>query len=178
MTRVQGQLTRGFEPAGFAGTSARAELAISVDDGLGVQHFEDLLGCQREGDSCQAVTAIDHPFSVPILITPTQTRFQFDIRLTATAHNGGSADFSPTALQWLALPSGLSFSSDSGVFLSQAVPEPALSTLWLFGLALLAALRRRRQPTQVSSASHSGAVSTKPSVDSTMAVVASASKLR
>lgn len=178
VARVLGQLTRGFEPGAFVGNSARGELAIGINDGSGVQQFGDVLGCELDGAACKALSLIDRQFTAPFQITPGQTDIHFDIRLTAIATNGGIADFSHTSFLALALPAGLSFTSDSGVFLSQAVPEPAGASLWLLGLGLLAGAFGRRQPTQASAASHSGAVNTKPSVDSTMDVVASASKLR
>ena len=68
--------------------------------------------------------------------------------LTVSAANGMSADFSHTAWYQLDLPAGVSYTSDSGVFLTghdadPAVPEPA--TIGLVGLGLLATRRWRRK---------------------------------
>ncbi|MFO0838511.1 MAG: PEP-CTERM sorting domain-containing protein [Phycisphaerae bacterium] len=58
--------------------------------------------------------------------------------LNVTGANGKRADF--TATYGLTLPQGVSFTSDSGVFLS--VPEPSAFVLLLAGLAGCSRLRR------------------------------------
>ena len=62
--------------------------------------------------------------------------------------DGGVGDFSNTGRLYLVVPTGETFTSDSGVFLDEAtpissVPEPVSSALLLGGLALLFARNKR-----------------------------------
>ncbi len=72
--------------------------------------------------------------------------FGTQVSLVLDCTSGGCA-FDHTAILSLGLPSNLTFTSDSGVFLTQSVPEPATLSL-MVGVALLlsARLRRLRKP--------------------------------
>lgn len=67
----------------------------------------------------------------------------FDLKAWMRSNHMGAgsfADFGNSAYLALSLPAGVSFGSDSGVFLTTAVPEPTTWALWLAGLAGLAGL--------------------------------------
>lgn len=84
---------------------------------------------------------------------PGKTTFYFYMSIAVTAFNGATADFSHTMRFDWELPEGATYTSDSGIFMSEAAapaattttPEPA-SWLLLGGglLATAAATRRRR----------------------------------
>lgn len=70
--------------------------------------------------------------------------------LETSAGNGGIADFSHTSKLGLKLPDGVSYISQSGVFLSADVPEPSVWTLLVAGFGITgAAIRRQRKATAV-----------------------------
>ena len=71
----------------------------------------------------------------------------FDV-LSTSCGDGVTCDFSHTAKVKFVLPTNVSFTSDSGVFLTQAaVPEPTTWAMMLVGVGGLGAVaRRRRQP--------------------------------
>jgi hypothetical protein len=55
-----------------------------------------------------------------------------------------SVDYSHTAVFGLTVPANFTYTSDSGVFLTQAAPEPGTVVLLALGLAGTLTLRRRR----------------------------------
>jgi hypothetical protein len=70
-----------------------------------------------------------------------------DMTLNTTAGGGATADFLNTAQLSLGLPSGVTFTSASGVLLTAGVPEPSTWALMLLGFAGLgyAGYRRTRK---------------------------------
>jgi hypothetical protein len=69
----------------------------------------------------------------------------FSMQLDALVQNGGSySDFGRTAALSFDLPDGVTFTSDSGVFLSGAAPEPAAWALMLIGFFSVGGAIRRR----------------------------------
>lgn len=66
-------------------------------------------------------------------------------KLSANGQGGGWADFGNTSQVGLILPSNVTYTSDSGVFLTAATPEPASWALGGLGLALLGGLSRRKR---------------------------------
>ena len=91
--------------------------------------------------------AYSYDFSLPFEIS----NLDRDINVQASASVGtvgsGVADFGRTASLGLTLPAGLSYTSDSGVFLSErpsTVPEPATLGLLAAAIGLLGAATRGR----------------------------------
>lgn len=104
-----------------------------IGSGAGAQSCVNTLGITATIDELFDISADDQAFS-------------FYINLNAVGVAGGLADLSHTALLSLSLPAGLSFTSESGVFLSQSpfsVGEPP--TAWLVTSAVALWLRRRTQ---------------------------------
>lgn len=94
--------------------------------------------------------AFNANFSVSALIDDLNRDVEFSGIIQSMAFWGGTADLGNTARLSLLLPEGLSFTSDSGIFLSEAgipstsVPEP--SSLALFGIALTGLAIGRGRP--------------------------------
>jgi PEP-CTERM motif len=79
-------------------------------------------------------------------ITGSTTDVGIQENLFAQCGGGDSCDYAHTARVSFDLPSNVSFTSDSGIFLTpSAVPEPGTWALTLAGLALGACLGRRRR---------------------------------
>ena len=103
------------------------------------QYDFETRGCPIGGvigdQSCINTNAIDWRISEPFLISTTNEAIRFDIQLLAEAFDGGNADLSHTVGLSLSLPEGLTFTSDSGVFLTQApVPEPSSALMLAIGV--------------------------------------------
>ena len=117
-------ITEGFIPS-----------ALSCENAFGAAFDGDCF----IGDSASVARSL--PFSL------SNGTFSFDWRLTVEAAGGASAEFGNTALVYLRLPEGVTFTSESGGFLAEAVPlvpEPSTSLLQLTGFGGLALLKRRR----------------------------------
>lgn len=71
--------------------------------------------------------------------------FDLNAGLFAIMNPGESADFGNSAYLRLQLPTGVTYTSDSGVFLTSPVPVPAAAWLMLSGLGMLGVIARRRQ---------------------------------
>jgi hypothetical protein len=87
--------------------------------------------------------------------------YTFIWHLTLEAFAGASADFGNTALAYLRLPDGVTFTSESGAFLAEAVPlvpEPsvALSTTTALCWLVVMAMARRKRIVRSSGHSTSG----------------------
>ena len=140
-TWLQGSLTPGSPPpfSGFSTTLAQAQLTVMspVTTSTVSYNFQDR-GCPPSGVSggipCINTTLIDQKIDQPFLITSTNRSFRFYNFLGAQGEYGGIADLSHTATMSLSLPAGLTYTSDSGVFLITSVPEP--SSFWQIGVGL------------------------------------------
>jgi hypothetical protein len=102
---------------------------------------------------CEIGGNVSFDFILPFDFSDTARTVNFTGALQAIAQAGGAADFSHTASVDIVLPAGLSFTSDSGVFLTQAevtpppvgVVEPASLSLLISGVLPLTLARRRKK---------------------------------
>lgn len=86
-------------------------------------------------------------FSGVYQLTGASDTVPITLELICSAQNGGSCDFADTGAVGFNLPAGVTFTSASGVFLTEpltATPEPASEALILGGLMLGIAVWRRR----------------------------------
>jgi hypothetical protein len=87
---------------------------------------------------------------IPFSLTAGTYTFSSTLKMSVT---GYTANFSNTAKFYLSLPEGVTFTSSSGTFLSQAtpitlVPEPASYAMLLAGLGIVGAVAQRRAITR------------------------------
>jgi hypothetical protein len=117
---------------------------------------------------------VDQVLSVSRQVGPGNATFAFYADLIISANGPtGVSDFGNTATMNLILPSGLSFTSGSGVFLTapSSVPEPGALGLVLMGLGALLVGRRRHVrairffDATVEGATARGQAGKKPSID-------------
>jgi len=87
------------------------------------------------------------------LTGPATNNLGVQFQLYANCGEGASCDYSHTGAVGLDLPGNVTFTSASGVFLTQTTPEPASAWLIVSGLAGLAglgAIRRLRRSARLS----------------------------
>lgn len=151
--RVHGDVTRGTGPIADV-LSALGNIAVVVgssprlDYSLYAPGLGNPLGCV----GCNGIPYserevglnADRTFRFPFTIT---TGASVDLYATVQvmSRNGGRANFENTF--GIELPAGVSFSSESGVFLTQSpVPEPTAMALLLLGLLVVTARCWLREP--------------------------------
>lgn len=117
--------------------------------------FSDLRGSQGatigEGSATWNVTGVNSPvgraMQSTLVIPPGMATAQIQTSLVVDCRFGAYCDFGNTGkFAFGSLPAGLSFTSDSGVFLSGApatVPEPGTWAMFSIGLISAGILRRR-----------------------------------
>jgi hypothetical protein len=135
---------------GSASAGAFFQLTVNGDPGpFNVYAFQTngcppggVIGAPPFAQFCVNTTTIHAQVSVPFVISDPLRDFEIGASLASTTFAGGLVDVSHTAVLGLTLPAGLSFTSDSGVFLTQspsaapsAVPEPGTVVLLSTGLA-------------------------------------------
>jgi hypothetical protein len=80
-----------------------------------------------------------------VLPTGTSTiDFAFTLRVDCRVYDSACAFGNTSALSFDPLPEGVSFTSESGVFLTSAIPEPGAWALMLAGMAVVVARRRQQ----------------------------------
>jgi hypothetical protein len=134
---------------GSASAAAFFQLTVNNDYGPFSIYGFQTNGCPPGGvistppavQSCVNTTTIHTQVSVPFVISDPLRDFEIVAFLGSTTQAGGLVDMSHTAALGLTLPAGLSFTSDSGVFLTQSpstvpstVPEPGTVVLLSTGL--------------------------------------------
>lgn len=87
----------------------------------------------------------DYTMTAEYAITGPSTTLPIELSMYASCGGGSSCDYSHTGQISFDLPSGVSFTSDSGVFLTaEGVPEPGTLAILAGALAILPVLRRGR----------------------------------
>ena len=144
---------------GSASAAAFFQLMVNGDTGPFTQYDFQTNGCPPGGvigtppfaQFCVNTTTIHSQVSVPFVISDPLRDFEIVAFLGSTTFAGGLVDVSHTAVLGLTLPAGLSFTSDSGVFLTQSpstVPSPEPGTVVMLSTGLVGLLgygwRRRK----------------------------------
>jgi len=102
--------------------------------------------------SCTVGTSVSKQGSIPFTITAGQ--MSFGANLNAYAQFGNTAEFSNTGKLYLRTPQGVSFTSQTGSFLTNAVPifavpEPETYLLMLIGLVTIGCMRKKNKTTNI-----------------------------
>lgn len=127
--------------------SATTSLVLNIGNAGGntgqTSYFTDNPNLCRASPTCTIGTGFDQSGSFAFQIQP--GAFSVSVFLQTVAFDGASNDFSNTGRFYLRLPDGVTYTSRSGVFLTDAapifpvvsaVPEPSTYLLLLFGLGL------------------------------------------
>jgi len=92
---------------------------------------------------------VGNEFVGTIIVPPSRNYFDLTMSLYAHGSYGGVAEYSDTASIGLLLPAGVTFTSGSGVFLSERepapLPEPGVWQSMIVGFGLIGALLRLRR---------------------------------
>jgi hypothetical protein len=123
--------------------NAGLSLQVTTIDGAAVLETPGTAGWVSTEFISEAAGDVD--FQGVYALTGPVTSLDVQFAINALCGEGASCDYSHTGAVSLDLPSNVSFTSDSGVFLTQAAPEPG--TVWLLAAALggVGLLRRRCQ---------------------------------
>ncbi|MBV8843254.1 MAG: hypothetical protein JO307_10630 [Bryobacterales bacterium] len=149
-----GSLTGPF--LGFSGTPVEAQSQLQL--GGSVSASEDIFGGPPtltginqsgwvSGNFTSATPALVQ-FSGVYDLVGSSTTLPFLLSLSTFASNGDTADFSHTSQVGLILPSNVTFTSDSGAFLtgtSASTPEPSSWIFFVTACAAVAMVRYRRK---------------------------------
>lgn len=142
--KFEGTLTAFAPPV----HSATAALVINIGaTGENIYLADNPSFCAPGQSFCTTGTSINQTGTIPFQISP--GTLQVSAFLQTVAFDGAAADFSNTGRLYLRLPTGITYTSNSGTFLADAqailpsVPEPATYSLLLVGLSCAACLKSR-----------------------------------
>jgi hypothetical protein len=91
-------------------------------------------------------TPTDYTMTAEYQITGASATIPIELYMSGSCGAGSSCDYSHTGAVSFDLPTGVSFTSDSGVFMTaSAVPEPESLAVLAAAIGMLAVTRRRRQ---------------------------------
>jgi hypothetical protein len=145
----QWQFDGTLSPSAY-NTFAYGYITVDVNSVKGTHTYLVNVGdfCSPSDANCVAGSSIDRTGAVPIIIAP--GTFNISAELQVGAENGAFANFSNTAKFYLQTPTGVSFTSTSGEFLTEAtpvvsVPEPASGAMLTAGILAIGIAARRRQ---------------------------------
>ena len=147
---ISGGLNFGSSDARFDLINRGSGFGTSSTGGLTVVNYLDTYPHNYPGNWTTNAGHTVNTFTETYYIVGASADIAFDLNASLVCADGMICDYGNTAKFALSLPTGTSFTSDSGVFLTGGgavggVPEPASWAMMLVGFGGLGAVRRRQR---------------------------------